>query len=113
MPRYSGNGSICELGLERRHYSPELIRLDSGLSRKDIDQISEELVPSDERGPRSKDFGGREMITVSSPSITTSIDFENVSIQIFSQELPEPNRQKLAEGDIVAATVHWKNRECR
>lgn len=53
------------------------------------------------------------MITVSSPSITTSIDFENVSIQIFSEELPEPNRQKLAEGDIVAATVHWKNRECR
>src|SRR5208282_383403 len=57
MPRYSDDGLVCEIGLEKLHYSPEMIRLDSSLSREEIDQIFDELVPADERGPKTKDFG--------------------------------------------------------
>jgi len=42
MPKYSTDGQICEIGLEKLHYSPDMIRLDSSLSRKDIDQIFDE-----------------------------------------------------------------------
>jgi hypothetical protein len=111
MPRYSDNGQVCEIGLERRHYSPEQIRLYSSLSRKEIDQLFEELVPVNERGRRSKDFGGN-LITQSGHSITTNMDFENVSIQIFGQELRASSPGEIAEDDIVA-TVHWKNRKCQ
>ena len=111
MPRYSDNGQVCEIGLERRHYSPEIIRLDSILSREEIDQIFEELVPANERGPRSKDLAGN-LITLGGHSITTNIDFENVSIQVFSEELPASNQREIVERDIVA-TAHWKNRKCQ
>jgi hypothetical protein len=111
MPRYSADGQVCEIGLEKRHYSPEIIRLESSLSRKEIVQVFDELVPADERGPRSKDFGGI-LITRSGNSITTNIDFANVSIQIVSKALPASSHGEIAEGDITA-TVHWKNRKCQ
>jgi hypothetical protein len=50
MPRYSSDGQVCEIGLEKLHYSPEIIRLDSSLSREEVDQVLEELVPANERG---------------------------------------------------------------
>ena len=43
MPRYSADGQVCEIGLEKLHYSPEMIRVDSSLSREEIDQIFDEL----------------------------------------------------------------------
>ena len=43
MPSYSSDGQVCEMGLEKLHYSPEIIRLDSSLSRKEIDEISMSL----------------------------------------------------------------------
>ena len=110
IPRYSVDGKVCEIGLEKLHYSPKMIRLDSGLSRKEIDQIFEELVPTNERGARSKDFGG-SLITRAGQGITTSIDFENVSIQILGQEPSKPSHREIVEDDTVA-TVHWKGRRC-
>jgi hypothetical protein len=82
MPSYSADGQLCEIGLEKLHYSPELIRLDSGLSRMEIDQIFDELVPAEERGPKSKDPSGT-LITQGGQSLTTNVDFQNVSIQIY------------------------------
>ena len=111
MPRYSDDGRICEVGLERLHYSPAQIRLDSSLSRKEIDQIFEELVPANERGPKSKDFGA-DLISRGGGSVTTNAEFENVSIQIFGEELPMSSPREIAAADIVA-TVRWKNRNCK
>jgi hypothetical protein len=45
FPTYTEDGQVCEIGLERRHYSPEIIRLDPNLSREDIDAIVDELDP--------------------------------------------------------------------
>jgi len=111
MPRYSADGQVCEIGLEKLHYSPETIRLDSSLSRKEIDQIFDELVPADERGPKSKDFAGT-LITQGGHSLTTNIDFENVSIQIYGDASPAAGKDGTTV-DEVTATLKWKNRKCQ
>jgi hypothetical protein len=111
MPRYSADGQVCEIGLEKLHYSPEIIRLDSSLSRAEIDQLFNELVPADERGPRSKDFE-RDLITQEGGGITTTAVFENVTIQIFGKDLSAPHKHEIVEDDIVAI-VRWKNRKCQ
>jgi hypothetical protein len=38
MPRYSADGQVCEIGIEKRHFSPEEISLNSGLSGTEINQ---------------------------------------------------------------------------
>jgi hypothetical protein len=111
IPRYSADGQVCEIGLEELHYSPESIRLDSSLSRKEIDQIFDELVPADERGSRAKDFAGT-LITQGGHSLTTNIDFENVSIQIYGDASPAAGKGGTT-ADEVAATLKWKNRKCQ
>jgi hypothetical protein len=106
MPRYSDDGQVCEIGLEKLHYSAEMIRLDSSMSRKEIDQIFEELAPPNERGRESNDSMGG-LITRSGHSFRTYTDFENVSIQTVGEDLP-----KSVEDNIVA-TLHWKHRKCQ
>jgi hypothetical protein len=111
MPRYSNSGQVCEIGLQVRHYSPEIVRLDSTLSRKEIDQIFDEIVPDNERGARSKGLTG-DLITESGPTMVESIDFENVLIQIHSQVL-SASRRTVHVRDAVVAIAQWKNRKCQ
>jgi len=110
MPRYSASGEVCEIGIEKRHYSPEVIFLDSDLSSDEVDAIFDELVPADERGPKSKDFAS-DLITLSGWGITTTLTYENVSLQIFAKQLSHSSRNEITT-ETVAATVHWKNRKC-
>jgi hypothetical protein len=116
MPTYSADGQVCEIGLERLHYSPEVIRLDSSLSRKDIDQIFEELVPDYERGPKPENpieqiLGGG----ISGHAMTSAEQYQNVSIYIYgSLSGGEFDDSKApATLDEVVATVKWKNRKCQ
>jgi len=109
LPTYSADGQVCEIGLEALHYSPELIRLDSTLSPKEIDQVFDELVPADERGPRSKDFPG-DLITRDGGSLTMYTNFQNVLIQIYANATPRRGGNIV---DEVVATLKWKNRKCQ
>src|SRR6266481_1086183 len=108
LPRYTVDNQVCEIGLERLHYSPQLIRLDSGLSRQEIDKILDELVPADERGKPSKEAGGA-LVTQGGHSLTTTMDFEYVSIQIYGAT-SSSNRKGETTVDEVLATVKWKKR---
>jgi hypothetical protein len=99
LPTYSADGL---------HYSPEMIRLDSTLSRKELDQIFEELAPDDERGPKL----GRDLITMSGHGVTTTVDFKNVSLQITGKELSSSAQRGVVEDEIVA-TIRWKLRQCQ
>jgi len=110
IPRYAADGRVCEIGLERRHYSPEMIRLDSSLSRKEIDEIVDELAPENERGPKEGGLLG-DIASIDGGSLTTSSTYENVSVEIYSKLLPSKNLQIAEEG--VAATLTWKNRKCQ
>jgi hypothetical protein len=110
MPRYTADNEVCELGLERLHYSPKLIRLQSGLSRTEIDQTIDELVPLAERGNVIKEING--LITQSGASLTTSMEYENVRIEIYGAVLPF-NRQGDMTVDEMIARITWKKRQCR
>ncbi len=110
MPRYSADGQVCEIGLERRHYSPEVIRLDSTLSRKEIDEIVDELAPASERGPKEGGLLGDPAL-IAGGSLTTSETYENISVEIYS-ELSPSGKLEIAE-ENVAAALKWKNRKCQ
>jgi hypothetical protein len=71
LPRYTANGQVCQIGLEKLHYSPDMVRLDSELDRKDIDEIFNELVPADERGPRSKEML-RDLVDIEGNAVSSS-----------------------------------------
>jgi hypothetical protein len=110
MPRYSADGLVCEVGLERRHYSPEKIYLDSALSREEIDQIADELAPASERGPRT--MGDMDFSERDGGGITTTSAYENVQIQIYSAVSPASKKHETVVDD-VAATIKWTNRNCQ
>src|ERR1700719_3998088 len=112
MPRYSADGQVCEIGLERLHYSPEMIRLESGLSTKEINQVFDELVPADERGPRVKDDPLGTLVTEVGQSLTTTTDFQNVTIQIYAASSSTAGKAGITIEE-VAATLKWKNRKCQ
>jgi hypothetical protein len=112
MPRYSADGQVCEIGLEKLHYSPEMIRLDSSLSRNEIDQIFEELVPSGERGPKPTNLLAQGSTIISGRGTATDEEYQNVSIEIFGNFSPADGKDGATE-DQVAATLKWKNRKCR
>jgi hypothetical protein len=111
MPRYSADGQVCEIGLEKLHYSPEKIRLDSSLSRKEIDEIFAELVPIAERGPKPTGLLEQGMTTQSGASMVSDEEYQNVSIQIYSAVVSE--QKDAVTADDVTATLKWKNRKCQ
>jgi hypothetical protein len=110
MPRYSADGQVCEIGLQKLQYSPEMIRLDSALSRKEIDQVFDELVPAEQRGSQSTGFVGSSMTEIGQ-GLTITKDFEKVSIQIYGALSSSSKRE--ATVNEVAATLKWKNRNCQ
>jgi|SRR5271154_1052905 len=111
MPRYASDDQICEFGLQRLMYSPKLIRIDSGLYRKEIDQILDELVPAGERGSPSKSPADG-LITEGGQSMVTSMDFENIVIDIYGATGPSGRKGAIITNEVVA-TVKWKKRTCR
>ena len=110
IPRYTAANEVCEIGLERLQYSPTMIRVNSELSREEIFQTLDVLVPAIERGAPAKDTDN--LITMGGLSQTTKIEYENVSIQIYGAQVPSKRRNEIAVNEVVA-TVTWKNRICR
>jgi hypothetical protein len=110
FPTYSEDGEVCEIVLERRHYSPEMIRLDSNLSREDVDAIVDELAPASERGPKSGNTLG-DLMLVDGLGMTTLEQFENVTVKIESAVVAKS--KKATTVDEVAAVIIWKHRQCK
>ena len=110
FPSYSEEGQVCEIGLERRHYSPEMIRLDSTLARTDVDAIVDELAPASERGPKSQNPLDDLMLVVG-PGRTTFEQYENVTVQIESAVIATSKKKSTV--DDVAAVIIWKHRKCK
>ncbi len=111
MPRYAADGQVCEIGLERRHYSPELIRLDAEMPQETLDQVIDELAPPAERGEKSKEILDGEISDEAGPGMTSTSSYEHVSIDRFSRVLSHSKRGETIEAN-VAATITWKNRKC-
>jgi hypothetical protein len=108
MPRYSADGQVCEIVIEKHHYSNDTAILGSTIPRELIIQIVDELVPINERGPLLPTNLGREYLALyGGNSYTAFADYKNVSIDIAGNASPIG-----FAGDIVA-TIHWKNLKCQ
>jgi hypothetical protein len=108
-PRYSVDGRLCEIGIERRGYSPEQIRL-GWITNEEIDSIVDELVPPEERGPRSKDFPFKSA-SFNGRTGRSVREYENVTIQIL-YSLKDPLNKKSPTATDIVGWVKWKNRSC-
>lgn len=106
MPRYAEDGRVCEVGLEPRHYTPHVVKTNPSLPRQMIDEIVDELAPAAERGSRTGLMGGKDIILLGGLTVTTVVEYENLSVQIASRDL-----QNYLE--YVAVTIQWKNRKCK
>lgn len=81
---------------------------DSDLSRKEINEIADELAPTDERGAKT-DLG--EMDRFAGHGIQIASDYENVTIEIHYWILPSGPKEYMLEQPV--AVIRWKHRQCQ
>jgi hypothetical protein len=107
MPRYSDDGQVCEIEIEKRHYLNEKAFLGSTIPREVFTQIADELAPANERGPLDPNLGTQYLSAYAGNGITTFAEYRNISILIFGIQSPSESA-----GDVVEV-ISWKNRKCR
>jgi hypothetical protein len=108
MPRYSKDGQVCEIGLQKQLYLPDDIFYDPALNRAEINKIVDELAPLTTRG---KKIDGKDMIIQSGGGMSMNTEYENVSIVIYSDSSSQHQGKTVAR-DVVA-TITWKHRTCQ
>jgi hypothetical protein len=104
---YGEDGQVCQMTIERRHSTPKEkdIDLSSTISRKAIDQLTDELVPAAERGPATSRWLDADSYVAGGVS-DIKHSFENVSIEIVGS-----TSQSCNGGDEVVI-IRWRKRGC-
>jgi hypothetical protein len=105
--RYTRDGQVCELSLERRHTTPKdkEIDLGSNIPAKLVDELTEELVPASERGPETSRYLSPDSFVFGGISYTKK-DFENISIEIHGSTSESCN------GGEEVVIIRWRKRTC-
>jgi hypothetical protein len=115
LPRYSENGSLCEIDLERFKFLSGKIALGSLLTQDEIMESVNDLVPASERGPSIPDQNGTSW---GGQSAVTFDEYEKISVKVYSslsikaEDLPPKPGMHFDVTDRVA-TIQWKQRKCR
>ena len=104
MPKYTGDGQLCQVVIQRDHYTKGIVDLDSTLSREVVSQIFDELAPPAERGPLTTNKALEGLSLYGGGGVTTYFDYEHVLLDI--------SRPASSPGYVVAL-VTWKDRECQ
>jgi hypothetical protein len=100
-PKYSADGQMCQMSIERQRATRSGIMMDSFISAELVKTIVDELVPHSERGPAL--HGSEDVVAV----ITTGLlnqsvhSYEKISYNVLSG----PNRESVV-------VIKWKNRKC-
>jgi hypothetical protein len=113
LPRYTADGQICEIALEKLHHSAGTIRLNPTLTSAEVDKIADQLVPSDLRGPKPTDPSEQGGGGISGRAMESSEEYENISIRTYQEVVGTFGKGKISAGDITAATIKWKHRTCQ
>ena len=112
MPRYTEDGRVCEVGVEKRSYSPDLIRVGESFSQKEIDQIVDVLAPADERGPKQKGLLGGMMV-LSGQTYSNATVYENITVLSYGGiSSTSDHKSSLTSTGDVAFTIQWTKRKC-
>lgn len=104
MPKYTADGQVCTVVVEKDHYVNGVAVLDSTMPREVVTQIFDELVLPSERGPLTTNKEFDRLSVYTGNSVTSLHDYENVSFDI--------SLQASSPGDIIAV-IQWKGRLCR
>jgi hypothetical protein len=104
-PHYSANHEICEISIEKRHYSNDAIDVDGTMSSEQIRQLFDELAPKEERGqPGWKLPESAEVTDVDGGIRRTHVMYENVSLTMYG---------KAENQKYVAAVIAWNAEHCK
>ena len=107
-PFYAANGDLCEISIEKRHYSDNRVDMDAAMPEEQIISMFDELVPKEERGgldlnlPPGSEIGESDL-----GMLTTLIPYKNVTLQMHGIK-DKPDRQK-----YVAAIISWHKPACK
>lgn len=101
-PRYTADGLVCEMVVERRHKTETGIRFGDLLSKELVKELVDELVREAERGKNLTEFFNT---SVDGAFITTEFAYENILARVDGITRPEP------AGDMVV-TITWRKRVC-
>jgi hypothetical protein len=122
--RYSGDGQVCEMVLEARHYrSPEKVDLNSDIAPKLQKQLVDELVPASEKGEPKGRWLDRDSYMAGGVSYTKH-SYENVTIEEhghYSCKDTAVDQEKAAsqapssmscDGGNEVVVIRWTKRVC-
>ena len=101
-PKYSADGQVCQMSIERQRSTKSGVMMDSFLSDKLVKEIVDELVPLSERGKPA--LGGSEdNATIVTVGGTTEFihAYEKIRYSVFYG----PNRESVV-------LLVWENRKC-
>ena len=107
MPKYSDDGQLCEIAIERQHYWNGAAILASTIPNQVLTQLVDELVPAGERGPVIPTFGRESISLFAGKGYTTVARYNDISINISGIASPSESA-----GDVVAV-IYWNNRKCQ
>jgi hypothetical protein len=101
-PSYSDEGRVCEIAIEKRHYSGKAVDVDAAMSSEEIELLFDELAPLEERG-QLKFPDVVELTEEHGWFRMTTIPYKNVSLQMYG---------RVESKKYVAAIVKWDRQEC-
>jgi|ERR1019366_1910374 hypothetical protein len=106
-PKYTADGQVCSMLLERRQETDTEIKLGYAISEKDVTELIDELVPKSVRGAgvyKGLAKEGPEMYIAS--GITRLVyTYENVSVEVLGLAKPK-------DGARLAITIYWPKTPC-
>jgi hypothetical protein len=100
IPKYAGDGQVCEIELEQRRYVDGVAAVDATLPVQATAELIDQLAPPQERGPRT--VGVKDRIMQNGNSTVTFGEYKNISIQSYGN----------GAGNAVVL-IRWKNRVCK
>jgi len=118
-PFYSADQQVCEISIEKRHFSGSVVDLDTTMSKTQILSIFDELVTKEERGRSlSTNPPGVETTESDDYEFWKLYRYENVFLEMhgkFPAEVKEKKRWTYIREDrqeYVVAIISWNKRQC-
>jgi hypothetical protein len=111
-PRFTSDGMVCEIGIERLHYAENVV-VDSQLNPNEIKSIIEELLPDERKeiietkpSPIIQEIGNGFVITKEYDAVSISTIYEKLD-----KGFPKKH-EKNVKANHILTIISWKNRKC-